>query len=927
MNHASNLIVLFSAAFVQVNAVDYYVIPFNSPSAGLGGCRADRYLENLATKAECVEATGALHANGNSVQDKSARGWPKGCFRNGNNLWFNTAANGQTVKEFTRGIVACEDDSFVVDATCTAQKDNGKAACEGVTAANGNACVFIRNTIDITCKNDAGVNVATCTAEKENGQAACEGATTANTCKDDANAVDATCTAEKNNGQAACEAATAANTRACVWADGNACVYDNKPPNGGWGKDGTVLAFCKKKTDGCNTRYPFRRSGTAFCFTTKAHADLSTDPGCQYWCCRAGEVCQCGATSSSDPSTFTGNICTSTSNKYATLFDKANLANPCQSSARSTGANAMASIFTSTDTDDAMNANCLAAANELLFNPARTADPESAGDSWPNGCFFQPASKVPTLRMAKQERVGAGIPLGPFLCDIDECTRNTDNCDNTNAACTNTVGSFTCACNSGFSGNGVTCSENQCLAVTTTAATTTAGIASACPGGGATGSRTCTFECASGYSLVGSTTITCGMDGNWPTAPTCAENQCSAITTAAAATTTAGIMSACPGGGATGSPTCTFECESGYSIAGGSGSTTITCGMDGNWPITPTCAENQCSAITTTAATTTAGVASACPGGGATGSPTCTFECASGYSLVGAATITCGMDGNWPSAPMCLGNACASDFTTANIASAGGVTTVSGSTFMFACKTDFKASSVATCTNGAWDKPKCVAEKPATPVDPDSVDADDVVVIVHSLTFSGVATSKVCTKDGKLAIIRALAEDLSVKADYIKITKCIKASAARRSRRLVNKARMLNFEGVIVEYEVSLPKEESTTEKQSAIITRMEAISDTGSASSTKVISAVATEAGTSVNEVAVTESTTKVKVKSVKSVVTAKSSGIAGISPMNVMFIVAAFFVACALAYVCNHKSKNGTQQQKKVKELSSVEMASNPK
>ena len=326
-------------------------------------------------------------------------------------------------------------------------------------------------------------------------------------------------------------------------------------------------------------------------------------------------------------------------------------------------------------------------------------------------------------------------------------------------------------------------------------------------------------------------------------------------------------------------------------------------------------------------AATTAGIASTCSGGGATGSPTCTFECASGYSLVGAATITCGMDGNWPSAPTCLGNACASDFTTANIASAGGITTVSGSTFTFACKTDFKASSVATCTNGAWDKPKCVAEKPATAIDPDSVDADDVVVIVHSLTFSGVTTSKVCTKDGKLAIIRALAEDLSVKADYIKITKCIKASAARRRRRLVNKARMLNFEGVIVEYEVSLPKEESTTEKQSAIITRMEAISDTGSASSTKVISAIATEAGTSVNEVAVTESTTKVKVKSVKSVVAAKSGGTAGISPMNVIFIVAAFFVACALAYVCNHKSKNGTQQQKKVKEQSSVEMASNPK
>ena len=40
--------------------------------------------------------------------------------------------------------------------------------------------------------------------------------------------------------------------------------------------------------------------------------------------------------------------------------------------------------------------------------------------------------------------------------DIDECATNTDNCDE-NALCTDTIGSFTCACNAGFSGNGVTC--------------------------------------------------------------------------------------------------------------------------------------------------------------------------------------------------------------------------------------------------------------------------------------------------------------------------------------------------------------------------------------------------------------------------------------------------------------------------------------
>ncbi|MBK8252007.1 MAG: DUF4215 domain-containing protein [Polyangiaceae bacterium] len=47
----------------------------------------------------------------------------------------------------------------------------------------------------------------------------------------------------------------------------------------------------------------------------------------------------------------------------------------------------------------------------------------------------------------------------PSVCtDNDECTLNTDNCD-ANATCTNTPGSFTCACNVGFTGNGVTCTN------------------------------------------------------------------------------------------------------------------------------------------------------------------------------------------------------------------------------------------------------------------------------------------------------------------------------------------------------------------------------------------------------------------------------------------------------------------------------------
>ncbi len=43
-----------------------------------------------------------------------------------------------------------------------------------------------------------------------------------------------------------------------------------------------------------------------------------------------------------------------------------------------------------------------------------------------------------------------------ILSDIDECTEMVDNCHDY-AVCTNTIGSFTCVCNDGFSGDGVAC--------------------------------------------------------------------------------------------------------------------------------------------------------------------------------------------------------------------------------------------------------------------------------------------------------------------------------------------------------------------------------------------------------------------------------------------------------------------------------------
>ncbi|CAH3133140.1 unnamed protein product, partial [Porites lobata] len=99
---------------------------------------------------------------------------------------------------------------------------------------------------------------------------------------------------------------------------------------------------------------------------------------------------------------------------------------------------------------------------------------------------------------------------GKTCSDVDECSTNSHSCD-VNAVCSNTVGSYACACTAGFTGDGFTCTDvDECSTndhscdVNAVCANTVGSYACACKAGYTGDGRTCngTFvyvdECTSG---------------------------------------------------------------------------------------------------------------------------------------------------------------------------------------------------------------------------------------------------------------------------------------------------------------------------------------------------------------------------------------------------------------------------------------------
>jgi len=141
-------------------------------------------------------------------------------------------------------------------------------------------------------------------------------------------------------------------------------------------------------------------------------------------------------------------------------------------------------FFLSSGSDSNGNPVCICPAGSELQNPAPGSQICTAcesGKTNPNTDSTCQNSECPTDYVLKTTGFDASLaynsinncdacaagyfsndPVATSCSDIDECTLGTDNCD-ANADCANTDGSFTCTCNVGYSGDGVTCVASSCV--------------------------------------------------------------------------------------------------------------------------------------------------------------------------------------------------------------------------------------------------------------------------------------------------------------------------------------------------------------------------------------------------------------------------------------------------------------------------------
>ena len=288
-----------------------------------------------------------------------------------------------------------------------------------------------------------------------------------------------------------------------------------------------------------------------------------------------------------------------------------------------------------------------------------------------------------------------GVWNTPTCVNVDECSTGANNCD-VNAACTDTVGGFTCSCNTGYQGNGVTssCMANDCTPTSVTNSDkSTAGSIT-----GKTGDAV-PVACTGGYQ--GSGSATCQNDGTFTTV-VCAADACSPTQIPHSNKATQDSITGITG------HSVDVTCDEGYTSSSTTGSS-VQCQSSSTFT-SMTCDPNPCGSNFNTANISPTVGSGANTASGATH----TFTCSDGFTASGVATCAVG---SWSSPfPTCDPNPCGSNFNTANISPTvgSGANTASGATHAFTCAADYVASGVATCTNGVWNTPTCESDTPSS---------------------------------------------------------------------------------------------------------------------------------------------------------------------------------------------------------------------
>jgi hypothetical protein len=226
----------------------------------------------------------------------------------------------------------------------------------------------------------------------------------------------------------------------------------------------------------------------------------------------------------------------------------------------------------------------------------------------------------------------------PDFCD---CGASPMSCGE-NATCSDGTAGVTCACDSGFTGDGITCVPVDCGPLgapvngMVSAPTTTFGAAAS-------------YTCSPGYMLVGDATRTCEASGMWSGVdPRCDPVDCGPL--------------GAPANGAVSAPATTFgsvatySCSSGYRLVGDASRTcTETAVWSGTEPrCDPSCPPPPATLNGTVSAPSTM------PGALAT------YACNAGYRMTGGQYLRCQDGGSWIGAvPICrplLSCGCAGSF-------------------------------------------------------------------------------------------------------------------------------------------------------------------------------------------------------------------------------------------------------------------------